>query len=196
MQKLYSTRLAWLVRAGLVLAFLTSLPGASAAGDGGAAGAVLPPGIRVTGDLVPLRRGAALPQADNLGVYNLADVADAFVSAQDPNFQGGREPSLMVGLTPQFGYRRWSYLRFDHEPLPDDALVPVGESVAGTSGTTPYVLQQYSVVEESGDTATMEIAVFQDLDPVVFVAVLYQDDLPEDRIEQAQVFDTLQPESG
>ena len=38
---------------------------------------------------------------------------------------------------------------------------------------------------------SMEIAVFEDLEAITFVAVFYQNGFPDDRIAQTRVFETL-----
>jgi hypothetical protein len=77
------------------------------------------------------------------------------------------------------------------EPLPANALRPQAEPPGSTVGGVAYTLSRYFLTESSGTTATMEIAVYADTNPVVFIAVLYQDTFPEDRIEQARVFQSL-----
>lgn len=75
--------------------------------------------------------------------------------------------------------------------LPLDAVRRVEGPTAGEANGLSYDVTTFEVVEESGAVARIQIAIYESTDPLVFIAVLYQDGFPVSRIEQSRVFDTV-----
>jgi hypothetical protein len=125
-------------------------------------------------------RASAVFRADNGagGLIVVGDVADVVAEGVDP--RSVRPDDLAPTLATLLDTSR---------PEPEFEILgePRTDDVAGVATT----IAEYAVTEPSGSIATMAIAVYENTSPVVFVAVIYQDGFPEDRIDQATVFDTI-----
>lgn len=136
-------------------------------------------------DALRFGQASAAFRADNdsAGLIIVGDVVDVLPEGAEPRDARPEDlAAMLAGL-----------LDVD-EPLPDTALRltdgPANVPVAGMASTRAT----YAVAETDGTTATMEIAVYEDTFPVVFIAVLYQEGFPEPRIEQTRIFDSLRTE--
>ncbi|MDJ0960632.1 MAG: hypothetical protein QNJ88_08240 [Acidimicrobiia bacterium] len=125
-------------------------------------------------------RASAAFRADNdsAGLIIVGDVADVLSEGAEPrNATPDDLAEILAGLLnvgePPFQFR-----------LTDG---PTNGTVQGTA----YAVASYAVDETDGSTATMEIAVYEDAFPVVFIAVLYQEGFPEGRVEQTRIFESL-----
>jgi hypothetical protein len=130
-------------------------------------------------------RTSAAFRADNdaAGLIIVGDVADVLTEGAEPrNAQPADLAPSLAGLLDVA------------EPLPDDALALTDGPSARTANGLAYSIAGYAVAETDATTATMEIAVYEDTLPVVFIAVLYQEGFPEPRIEQTRIFDSLRTE--
>ncbi len=130
-------------------------------------------------------RASAAFRADNdaSALIIVGDVADVLPAGIEPRSAGPSDLApILAGLLNVA------------EPLPDDAVRivsgPTNVAVAGVASAR----STYAVDETDGTTATMEIGVYEDTFPVVFIAVLYQEGFPEARIEQTRVLDSLTPD--
>jgi hypothetical protein len=75
----------------------------------------------ITGLVVLQLAGTAT--ADNPGRYPLAATADAYVFEGTASTNHGDHQYLFVGEDLEFEYRKRAFLRFDHTPLPRDAVI-------------------------------------------------------------------------
>jgi hypothetical protein len=117
---------------------------------------------------------------DSAGLIIVGDVADVLPDGAEPrNAAPGDLAPILAGLLDVA------------EPLPADALRLTDGPDTRTADGVAFAIARYAVDENDGTTATVEIAVYEGTFPVVFIAVLYQENFPEARIEQTRIFESL-----
>lgn len=127
-------------------------------------------------------RASAAFRADNdtAGLIIVGDVADVVAEGVEPRNAGPDDLAFaLAGLLNVA------------EPLPDDAVRIAADPENSTVQAGALARASYAVQETNGTTARMEIGVYEDTFPVVFIAVLYQEGFPEARIAQTRIFESL-----